>query len=334
MRHRPLLTLVLCAAILGSVPARAAGVDPATASAVQREQAQARFLKGKALYDKNDFAHALDDFRASLEIVASPNARLYVARTLREMGRLVEAYAEFGRTAAEAKEHEREEARYGKAAEAALAEREAIAPQIGFVQLTIKNTNADTTISVGGSALVRAGWSEPVPVKPGDVEIEAITPGVAPVRKTLTVRAGEKAPFDLDAGFIAATTGPTNNVATDHINTAHAGKGWMLPAAIAGGGVGVVGLLMFTIGGVSSNNTYSDLKLKCGLGPCPPSQAGEVSSGKTEQAIANVGAIVGLVGLAVGGTFLVLWLLPAKTSTAASASLAVGPSSLSLAGTF
>jgi hypothetical protein len=108
----------------------------------------------------------------------------------------------------------------------------------------------------------------------------------------------------------------------------------MLPVAIAGGGVALVGGLMFLIGGIASNGTYSDLQLKCGTGPCPPSQAGEISSGKTQQAIANTGAIIGLIGLAAGGTFLVLWLLPSSHKTSGSASVSLGPGTLSLAGKF
>jgi hypothetical protein len=104
----------------------------------------------------------------------------------------------------------------------------------------------------------------------------------------------------------------------------------MLPAAIAGGGVGVVGLLMFTIAGVASENTYSDLKTKCGLATCPSSLQGEVSSGRTQQAVANTGLVIGIVGLAVGATFFTLWLLPSK----ASVNVGVGPGSLSFAGRF
>ncbi len=331
-------SLVLCSMLAVAAPSLAAGADPANATAVQREQANAHFLKGKESFDKGDMAGALEEFRASLEIVASPNARLYVARTLRELGRLVEAYAEFGRTAAEAKEHEREDGRYGKAAEAALAERASIAPQIGFVQLGIKNSNESTTVTVAGSPLIRAGWSDPVPVKPGDVEVEVVTPGVLPIRKTLTLRAGEKRPLEIDAAAPSGG-GTTNNgqVAPGHDEshpTNRAGKSWMLPVAIVGGGVGVVGMLTFTIAGIASNNTYNDLKSKCGTSPCPSNLAGEVSSGKTQQAVANTGLVIGLIGLAVGGTFLALWLIPPKAAATTSASLVVGPGSLGFAGTF
>ena len=107
----------------------------------------------------------------------------------------------------------------------------------------------------------------------------------------------------------------------------------MLPAAIVGGGVGVVGLLMFTVAGVASNNTYSDLKTKCGLAPCPASLQGEVSGGKTQQAVANTGLVIGLLGLAAGATFFTLWVLPSHKASA-SARLSVGLGSVAMTGTF
>ena len=337
MRTRVISIVVLSAVLLAAGSARAAGVDPANATAVQREQANTHFLKGKDLFEKNDFSGALEEFRASLEIVASPNARLYVARTLRELGRLVEAYEEFGRTAAEAKEHEREDGRYGKAADAALAERAGIAPKIGFVKLTIQNPNDSTTINVAGSPLVRAGWTDPVPVKPGQVEVEVVTPGVLPIRKTVSVSAGSSVPLTVDAmapngGAVASAGGAAPEAGG--AESAHAGRGWMLPAAIIGGGVGVVGLIMFTAAGVASNSTYSDLQKQCGSGPCPSSLAGEVSRGKTEQAVANTGLVFGLLGLAAGAAFFTLWILPHKHASSASAQVLVGPGSLGLAGTF
>jgi len=336
-----ILSAILCATLLATGSARAAGVDPANATPVEREQAQEHFLKGKKAFESSDMTTALEQFRASLEIVASPNARLYVARTLRELGRLVEAYEEFGRTAAEAKELQREDGRYGKAAQAALAERASIAPQIAFVKLTIKNANDSTTVNVQGAPLVRAGWTDPVPVKPGDVEIEVVTPGVLPIRKTINLRAGKSMPLDVDAmapggGALGGTGGPPAPAEPTPVATgdAHAGRHWMLPAAIAGAGVGVVGMIIFTAAGVASNGTYSDLQKQCGAGPCPSSLAGEVSRGKTEQAVANTGLVFGILGLAAGAAFFTLWVLPHKHASAASASILVGPGSLGLAGTF
>ena len=70
--------------------------------------------------------------------------------------------------------------------------------------------------------------------------------------------------------------------------------------------MGVVGLVGFAIFGVMAKSTYDDLGNACGGGPCPPSKADEISSGKSNQAIANVGLVLGLVGVGVGGTLFAL----------------------------
>ena len=54
------------------------------------------------LYDAKHYAEALTAFRASHDVVKSPNTRLMIARCLRELGRLGEAYAETAATIAEA----------------------------------------------------------------------------------------------------------------------------------------------------------------------------------------------------------------------------------------
>src|ERR1019366_4725480 len=60
-------------------PARADGVLPAAATAVQREQAQSRFVRGKDLMARQSYDAALVEFRASHDIVSSPNTRLELA---------------------------------------------------------------------------------------------------------------------------------------------------------------------------------------------------------------------------------------------------------------
>src|ERR1019366_1023365 len=113
-------------------PARADGVLPAAATAVQREQAQSRFVRGKDLMARQSYDAALVEFRASHDIVSSPNTRLELARCLLAMGKLVDAYAELGRTAIEAKELRAEDNRYQRAYEAASSERAQLQQKLGF----------------------------------------------------------------------------------------------------------------------------------------------------------------------------------------------------------
>ncbi len=56
--------------------------------------AQQRFDRGFELFDRRDFATAITEFRASLELAPSPNTRLYVGLCLLQTGALAEAHAE------------------------------------------------------------------------------------------------------------------------------------------------------------------------------------------------------------------------------------------------
>jgi hypothetical protein len=103
-------------------------------------------------------------------------------------------------------------------------------------------------------------------------------------------------------------------------------------------GVGVAGLGLFTVAGIMANSTYSDLSESCG-GPCPPDRQGDVDAGKTEQTLANIGLIVGAVGLAAGATLFVLSVTggesePTDEGSAPSSQLVVGPGYAGLRSSF
>ncbi|HEX3343465.1 MAG TPA: tetratricopeptide repeat protein [Polyangiaceae bacterium] len=314
-----------------TLPAWADGVLPAVATPVQREQAQARFARGKELLGKKQYDAALTEFRASHEIVASPNTRLELARCLRAMGRLVAAYAELGRASVEAKELVGQDNRYQRAFDSATAERAEIEPQLGFVVLTITSPSDDTKVTVGGEEIRRAAWAEPAPAVAGETEVVVETPGHAPVRRKLTLAAGQKTALTVDAqsGDLPGGAAPPPPAPPAPVE---AGPSPLRTAAYVAGGVGVAGLVTFGIAGILARSTYNDLNGACHGGPCPPDKTGEISSGKTQQTIANVGLIVGIAGVAGGGTLFVLSL--GKSSSGPTTGLAVGPGWAGVRGRF
>ena len=115
------------------------------------------------------------------------------------MGKLVAAYAELGRTAVEAKELVAQDNRYQRAFDSATAERAELEPQLGFISLTIENPREDTTVNVGGEEVRRAAWAEPEPAIAGASDVVVETPGHAPVKRTITLAAGEKTALTIDA---------------------------------------------------------------------------------------------------------------------------------------
>ena len=333
LRHLPALALAL-GVLASSATARADGVEAAKASATQREQAQARFVKGRDLYTQSRFADALEEFRASHEIVASPNARLYSARCLRELGRVAEAYAELGRAEAEARDQVKDDARYARTAESAAEERRALAAKLAFLTVRVDNADATTTVKVSGEELPRAAWGDPLPITPGTREVVVETKGRAPLAQSVTATAGETKPLTIDASSAAPTgaagtdraPAPTDGTPAD----GEEGRRTLRTASFVAGGVGLAGIATFAIFGALSNGKFQNLQTACKGGPCPPSRQSDIDSGRSEQTIANIGLAIGLIGVAAGVT---LFLVSApKKSPAPTTGLLVGPTGIG--GTF
>ncbi len=312
--------------------AGAVGVAPGNATPVQREQAQSKFAKGKELFGQKKWDEALTEFRGSLDIVASPNARLYVARSLREKGDFVAAYVEFGRTEVEAKELAHQDSRYTKTGESAAEERKALEPKLGFVTITIQNPADSTTLKIGGEDVKRAGWAEPAPVLPGTSEVVVETPGKEPVKKTVTLAAGEKTALTIDAGAApAGPSGPPGGGTPEGPKDTGGGPDLRTYAYIAGG-VGAAGLITFGVFGAMAASRWSTVKDECGNGPCPESKRDLVSGGQTFQTVANVGLVVGIIGAGAGVTLFLL--SNPKKSSEGSTSAVLGPSYIGLQGSF
>ncbi len=310
----------------------AGGVEPAKATPVQREQAQSRFVKGRELYNAKKYEAALVEMNASLDIVASPNTRLYIGRCLRELGRTVAAYVELGRAAVEAKELLRDDTRYEKAAQAANDERAALAPKLGFVEVNVAHASPSTTLKIGSEDVRRGGWDEAIPVLPGTTEILVETPGHAPVKQEVQVAAGERRSVAIDAAADASTQEVA--VAVNDRSDAQSSGPPLRPLAYATAGLAAVGLVTFVIAGAMSNSTYSKLEDACGAGPCPPGHDSDISAGKTEQTFANVGLAVFVISGAASVTLFVLSSKKNPPPAAATARVTAGPSFVGLQGAF
>lgn len=321
---------VLVVALAPARLAGAAGAPPGAATPVQREQAQAFFARGKVLMAENAHARALAEFRASIEIVASPNTRLSIARCLRALGRDVEAYVEFGRTAVEARELVRDDYRYEKAAQAAIAERAELVPRLGFVRVQVEHSGSQTRLRVGTEQIARAAWIEPAPVAPGEAVVVVETQGKAPIRETIVVQAGETATLRVDAGVAggdeprpaaapAATSKPLERLSERRA----ASSSPLRTAAWISVGVGAAGVMTFSVFGVLTAGTYAKLNRDCLGGVCPTGHADDIARGRSQQTIANVGLAVGAVGIVAGATLFVVG--SPKAAKGPSAGLVVAP---------
>lgn len=334
------LSLVALATPLAS----AAGADPATATAAQKKEAMDHFSAGKQAIEAKNYEKAVTELRASLDVVDSPNARLELARALRDSGKLADAWAEYERVVQDATKLAAKEERYAKTADAATTERTDVEAKLAFVIVTVAHAPADAVLKVGGKTVPSDQWVEPIVAPPGAVDVVVSdASGKELARQTVMAAVGQKLPVDLDAqpAAPAAPPAPKEIAAEDKPDNgpppadtapppSSSGRANLRPWAYVAGGVGVAGLAAFTVFGLMSNSAYSDLQNSCPNNVCPQSKASERDSGKTDQLIANIGLGVGIVGVAAGATLFVLSL--GGRSAPAATGLVVGPTFVGLRG--
>ena len=313
--------------------ASGAGVSPADATQAQKKDATERFVAGKEALAAKNWDSAVSNLRASLDIVDSPNARLELARALRDSGKMVDAWSEYSRTIDAALNLASKEPRYTKTAEAATAERNEVEPKIALVTVTVEHPPAGAALKVGVTDVPTDQWGKHVPVAPGPVEVSLTAGGKELAHKSLTASAGEKQSVAIDAAeatpppAVSSAPPPPVGAGDSSSGSDHSA---LRPVAYVAGGLGVVGFTLFAIFGVMSNSTYSDLQNACPHGVCPPGKQSEVDSGRTQQTVANVGLGVGIAGIAAG-TALFFYSMPTRTS-GPGAALVVGPGYLGVRG--
>src|SRR5260370_3719660 len=152
----------LSSALLLAPRAESAGVLLTDANAEQKKQATDHFISGKQAFAAKNWERAARELRASLEIVDSPNARLELARTLRDSNNLRDAWVEYGRVIDSATKLAATEARYAKTADAATSERGDIEPKLAFVTVTVANASAGATLKIGGQSIPSEQSAAPI----------------------------------------------------------------------------------------------------------------------------------------------------------------------------
>jgi hypothetical protein len=303
---RPARSLMLISALLATgmvaVPQNALAGEAQGAARDQRAGAQKTFEAGTKLYDGRHFEEALAAFRASYQIVASPNSRLMVARSLRELGRNAEAYREYDAVAAEATNRGE---RYRSTADAANEEREEIKSKVALLTVRIKEPPPSLTVKVGQAVLEPSLVGSAVAFEPGPVVVAAEASDGSTARADVALTAGAASEVTLELVKKAEAPPPPPAVAAPPPAPPQPPVPPTSPVplrtwAYVAGGVGVAGFVAFGVFGAMSSSKYSSLESACPGHVCPPGKQGDVDAGRTYQTVANVGLGVGIAGIAAG----------------------------------
>jgi tetratricopeptide (TPR) repeat protein len=309
-----------------AVCAGATSVESATVE--QKRAAQKVFEAADELYEGGRYEEAAQAFKASYDLVSSPNSRLMWARALRELKRFDEASAQYEGTIRDA---QASGGRYPEAQKAAEAELQALTQSFAYIAIKAPPSNAPTEVRLNGRVVPwTAGEKIVAPASKVQVELRfangnsqyqelvlqagetrEVEPGLSPLPKPAEAK-------PLPPRAIVAEPGDTGNP--------------MRTGAYVAGAVGVAGLATFAVFGLLNRSAYSDLESKCSNGTCSQSQMDDVDAGRRYQAIANIGLGVGTIGAAAAVT---LYLLSSGSGSHQRATaLMIGPGSLNLSGRF
>jgi hypothetical protein len=316
MRPGCAIVVALVAFVLSSGVASAAPRGPSNKA---KDVAQKVYEQGVDHYRAGRWLEALAAFRASYEMVPSPNSHLMIARTLRDHGELVDSYAEYEKVLAEASAAADGDARYDGAARAARAERSELRGRLTLVTLQLNEPPADVRITIGQRAIERNDWAAPVPVLPGRITVRATASGREDwVQQELAVP-GSELVLSIDFSTPPSSVlerrrgSPPERAAVPPMRFP-GDSSVDIPrqpdrsprrepnrtAAWVAFGVGGAGLATFTLFGIINQSRYDDLQRECPGGHCPAGRADEIDRGRQSQVIANIGFGTALLGGTLG----------------------------------
>jgi hypothetical protein len=281
-----LLTLLLLALMLTwSSDAGAVDIARTYADAVEMYQAKR--------YDE-----ALPLFRGAYDASRSPNARLFIARCLRELGDLPAAYEEMKATVDESTAKAAQDNKYAPTRDSAAAELAMLEPRVGKLIVAIADLPADTKVRINLKEVDAERLGRPIAVNPGSSSLVIEAPGKQRVERSVDVPAGETrtVALVLEDTMVEA---PIEEAPDESVEPETSG-GELRIAGYVVTGVGLVGVAVFAILANKAKSDFDELDQSCGGQACPEAERGRVEDGRSLTTIANITLGVGAVAVAAG----------------------------------
>jgi hypothetical protein len=320
-----LLGRVLLAAALMTVCAPASVVAKAP-DAVQQ------FASAQKLYDSGDYAAALPLFRKVLAHSGSPNARLYVARCLRELGRLPEAFEQMDTTQRDAALRAQTEPKYAQTRDASAAERAILESRIGRLIIAVANPPPDVQVTLNDQVLPAERLGSATTVNPGTMRLTIEAPGMEKIQRRVSIAAGETKTVALTLQAVDNDP-PPPPPATSQPDVPQQSGGAVRTVGFVVAGLGVASLAAAGVSWFASDQKFSSAGEECGS-PCSSEKLNEIKgSVNTLDTIATATLIGGVVGT-VAGTAMIMFGGPSTAPTTATLSVSPGLAMIGCTGSF
>lgn len=247
-----------------------------------------RFGGAQALFDAKNYAEALPLFQSLVTETGSPNARLYVARCLRELGRTPEAYDEMRETVRDATAKAQTEPKYNGTRDAAAAELALLDPKVAHVVLALTESSGAPGITLNGVTVPEAKHGSPITVMPGRQRIEIARPDRPVETREVEIAAGQTKTVAIGAVAVADPVKPPPPPASE------GGELRWIGIGVAVLGVGAFGAFAGTT--VAANAKFDEVSAACGGVRCTdPAFADEIDQGKALDAASTAMVVIGSV---------------------------------------
>lgn len=312
-------SVVVCCALVSPQVARAEDAPPALETAPATESlpapvedrerkaaAEVLFEEGKDLVGRGLFAEGCSKFEESQKLDAGIGTQFNLADCYERLGRLASAYALFMEVASTTRlrgQMEREAVARERATD--------LKPRLSRLVIVVDPTTAPPGISVvrNGTPVGAAQWGVAIPVDPGQVKITVTAPDRRAWEISVDVR-NEGA----DERVVVPGLEPTPTVQRVYISPMQVSppqpefldrpKNWV---GLGLGGVGVVGLGLFTYFGLDSQSKYRKSDAGCNADDqCSPDAISTRQDAYDAGVRANVSLAVGAGCLLAGSVLLLL----------------------------
>jgi len=295
-------------------------------TAKQKAEAKVYVAEARVATKQKRHADAANALRKAVELDPNPQTKLDLARSLVELGKLVEASKSLNDviTASWASTDAK------KAVAASKKLLASIEPRVPWVKISVLGPQPDQATTTIDDEEVDA--SAEIPFDPGDHLVVAEASGYERAERRIKLDEGEHELVKLKLKKVVKVEAPVEAKES----------GSIAPAAISFG-VGAAGLAVGAIFGIFAFNETANVEANCQDGRCPPDQAETLDLAKANGTVSTVGFVVGGAGVAAGIIFLITRSTgddpapkdePKEGATEVSVRPWIGPGQVGLVGTF
>ncbi len=315
-RVRTMAAIVMAAIFM--LPIKASAQDFATRAAARKLGEEAI-----ALFEKKQYAEALEKFNLAEQLVPAPTLGLRAARCLVQLGRFVEASERYLEVTRLEVPRTQMTSAFRKAQTDALIEREDLVPLIPTLTINVTGpVGSGITVLVDGEQIPTALVGQKRLIDPGVHEVEVRRKDTS-VKKKLDVVVKRNETMELKLPPLPDAKGPE----PDPVYRALA---W------TGIGLGASGMIVFAVSGAIAVSKERELIDKCPERRCAPDFHGESDSYDVARYATTTGLVMGVVGLGVGIPLLIVRPMrkPNKEAAQVTWTPIVGPTMVGVRGTF